>query len=210
MPLIKWNVKVTAWYQLCSRVSVSFTALLPWFLGLSRGKFFIFLSYIWQVESAECSGRGPGYSWCYDGRKYRLENVCSNIINSNPCVCVPFLWFDRLHNKWLPFSSNSLIQHTYPPTLSQYHFHFGHLPPTGGLTQSPALRAHKHTRSPRSRGRFWSTALPDTLSFITGSGGGGGNGSCASLLFPREPWKTLLLIPLNGAAVLTFSAPRSA
>lgn len=33
--LIKLNVKVMAWYQLCSGVSVSFTALLPWFLGLS-------------------------------------------------------------------------------------------------------------------------------------------------------------------------------
>lgn len=94
----------------------------------------------------------------------------------------------------------------YPPILSQYHFHFGYLPLTRGLTQFPALRAHAH--------RLTSCGHVDGGRVIDGAPqhavihhGSSGNGSCASLLFPWEPWKTLLLIPLNRAAFLTFFPP---
>lgn len=146
-------------------MSVSFTALLPWFLGLGWGKFFIFLSYIWQVESADCSGRGLGYVWSYN----RLKNTGLVV---EMCVEIWYkailVWIWQVAQR-IPFSSNSLIQHTCPPTLSQYHFHFGYFPLTRGLTQSsctagPCTQTQAHLL--RSHVHLWSTALPNMLSFI--------------------------------------------
>lgn len=170
---MKWNVNVTVWYQLCSDIPACFAALLPWFLGLSWGKCLTFLSYIWQIESAECSGKEPGCVWSYT----TLKN------SHNPCVLVLCVCSDRLHNKWLQFNNNCLTQHTRTPAVSQYHFHSSTLLLTGGLTTIPCYLAACTHITAVSRERVLMDGAPRHACIHHG---GSGDGSCASLVFPQE------------------------
>lgn len=79
-------------------------------------------------------------------RKTKKTKHCARVYVHTSVQTFP-LWSDRLHNKWLSFNNNSLIQHIYSPTLSQYQFHFGCTPLTRGLTHFCTPRVHKHTRT---------------------------------------------------------------
>ncbi len=69
--------------------------------------------------------------------------------------------------------------------------------------------SHTNTSSQSCRhveGAFWSMALPDMPSFITLAAAMAPVPSCYSL---GRPWRTLLLTPLNRAALLAFSPPHT-